>query len=213
MLKRIFKFLVILLAVIGLGVVIGGVGFLASGISAKPEPSALEAAVATRLRSLAIPSSAKQRQNPVPASPEAVEEGMAHWADHCAACHGNNGDGQTEMGRGLYPRAPDMRLPQTQNLSDGTLFYIIEEGVKLTGMPAWGTGTPEGEEASWKLVQFIRHLPKLTPEEIEKMEAMNPKSPEASDEEEEMRRFLEGEGAAPKPGAKPMKHGEHKGQN
>ena len=102
-----------------------------------------------------------------------------------------------------------MRLPATQNLSDGTLFHIIEEGVKLTGMPAWGTGTPEGEEASWKLVHFIRHLPNLTPEEIEKMEGMNPKSPVDLSEEEEIRRFLEGEGKAPKPGAKPMKHGGH----
>ena len=210
MLKRIGKWVVVLLAFIGLGVLIGGIAFLSAGVSAKPEPSALEAAVATRLRALAIPSSAKKRQNPVPASPEALEEGIAHWADHCAVCHGNSGDGQTEMGRGLYPRAPDMRLPQTQNLSDGTLFYIIEEGVKLTGMPAWGTGTPEGEQASWKLVHFIRHLPKLTPEEIEKMEAMNPRSPEAADEEEEMRRFLAGEGPAPKPGAKPKKHGGHK---
>lgn len=207
MLKRIFKFLVILLAVIGLGVVIGGVGFLASGISAKPEPSALEAAVATRLRSLAIPSSAKQRQNPVPASPEAVEEGMAHWADHCAACHGNNGDGQTEMGRGLYPRAPDMRLPQTQNLSDGTLFYIIEEGVKLTGMPGWGDGTPEGEVASWHLVHFIRRLPGLTADELQRMSDMNPKTPAEWREEEEIRKVLEGEGAAPKPAAPPHKHG------
>ena len=208
--KRIGKWLIILLAVVGFSVIVGGIGFLATGISAKPEPSALEAAVATRLRSLAIPTAAKGRQNPVPGGPEAIEQGMSHWADHCAVCHGNSGDGQTEMGRGLYPRAPDMRLPATQNLGDGTLFYIIEEGVKLTGMPAWGTGTPEGEEASWKLVHFIRHLPKLTPEEIEKMEAMNPRSPEAADEEEAIRRFLAGEGPAPKAGAKPMKHGGHK---
>ena len=210
MVRRIGRWLLILLAIVGLGAIAGGVGFLASGISAQPEPSALEAAVATRLRALAIPSSAERRANPVAAGPEPIEEGMAHWADHCAVCHGNNGDGQTEMGRRLYPRAPDMRLPQTQNLSDGTLFYIIEEGVKLTGMPGWGTGTPEGEEASWKLVHFIRHLPKLTPEEIEKMEAMNPRSPEAADEEEAIRRFLAGEGPALKPGAKPMKHGGHK---
>ena len=208
--KRLGRWLFILLAIVGLCVIVGGIVFLANGISAKPEPSALEAAVATRLRGLAIPSSAKRRANPVPASPEVIEEGMSHWADHCASCHGNNGDGQTEMGRGLYPRAPDMRLSATQTLTDGTLFYIIEQGVKLTGMPAWGTGTPEGEEASWHLVHFIRHLPKLTPEEIEKMEAMNPRSPEAADEEEEMRRFLEGEGPAPNPGAKPMKHGGHK---
>ena len=210
MLKRIGKWVVVLLAFIGLSVLIAGIAFLSAGVSAKPAPSALEAAVATRLRGLAIPSSAKSRQNPVPAGPEALEEGISHWADHCAVCHGNSGDGQTQIGGGLYPRAPDMRLPQTQNLSDGTLFYIIEEGVKLTGMPAWGTGTAEGEQASWKLVHFIRHLPKLTAEEIEKMEAMNPRSPQAADEEEEMRRFLEGEGPAPKPGAKPMKHGGHK---
>ena len=103
-----------------------------------------------------------------------------------------------------------MRLPATQTLSDGTLFYIIEEGVKLTGMPAWGTGTPEGEAASWELVRFIRHLPKLTPEEIEKMEGMNPRSPAITDLDEEMRRFLEGEGDAAKPAATPGKHGGHK---
>jgi mono/diheme cytochrome c family protein len=210
MVKTAGKWLVILLALIGLAVIVAGVGFLNTGISAKPEPSAIEAAVATRLRSLAIPTLAKKRPNPVRASPEVVAEGMSHWADHCASCHGNTGDGQTEIGRGLYPRAPDMRLPTTQRLSDGTLFYIIEEGVKLTGMPAWGTGTPEGEEASWQLVHFIRHLPKLTPEDIEKMEGMNPKSPTAMTEEEEMRKFLEGETTGPKPGAKPMKHRGHK---
>jgi len=188
--------------------VAGALAFLSSGISARPEPSAVEAAVAGRLRALAIPSSAKNLRNPVSLDDEVIEAGMAHWADHCALCHANNGDGQTEIGRGLYPRAPDMRLPATQELSDGTLFYIIENGVQLTGMPAWGTGTPEGEQESWKLVHFIRQLPKLTPEQIERMEAMNPRSPESSSEEEEIRRFLEGEGAAPKPGTKP-KHGGH----
>lgn len=208
MTKRVGKWLVIAFAFVGVAAVAGVIAFLSSGISARPEPSAFEAAVAGRLRALAIPSSAKNLGNPVSLDDEVIEAGMAHWADHCALCHANNGDGQTEIGRGLYPRAPDMRLPATQELSDGTLFYIIENGVKLTGMPAWGTGTPEGEEESWKLVHFIRQLPKLTPEQIERMEAMNPRSPESSSEEEEIRRFLEGEGAAPKPGTK-RKHGGH----
>lgn len=208
MVKRIGRALVIVFSVIGFVAVAGAAVFLSRGISAKPEPSVLEAALAARLRSFTIPSAAKERQNPVPPSAEAIEEGMAHWADHCASCHGNSGDGQTEMGQGLYPRAPDMRLPATQNLSDGTLFHIIENGVKLTGMPAWGTGTPEGEEASWKLVHFIRHLPKLTPDDIQKMEGMNPKSPEMMEMDEKMRKFLEGEGEAPKPRATP-KHGGH----
>ena len=65
--------------------------------------------------------------------------------------------------------------------------------------PAWGTGTPEGERASWGLVHFIRQLPTLTPEVIARMEQLNPKSPAQFREEEETRRFLAGEDPAPAP--------------
>jgi hypothetical protein len=97
------------------------------------------------------------------------------------------------MGRGLYPKAPDMRGAQTQSLTDGEIFSIIEHGIRLSGMPAWGNGTPEGERESWSLVHFIRRLPKLTPEDIERMEVLNPKTPAAFKEQEEIRRFLQGE--------------------
>ena len=108
-------------------------------------------------------------------------------------CHANDGSGDTAMGRSLYPRAPDMRGARTQSLTDGELFSIIEGGIRLTGMPGWGTGTPESERESWGLVHFIRRLPRLTPEEIERMEALNPKSSAEWREEEEARRFLDGE--------------------
>ena len=78
------------------------------------------------------------------------------------------------MGQYLYPRAPDMRLAATQNLSDGELYYIIRNGVPLTGMPAWGEPNTEQDDESWQLVLFIRHLPRLTAEEIEDMEHYNP---------------------------------------
>ena len=78
------------------------------------------------------------------------------------------------MGRAFYPKSPDMRLPRTQNLSDGEIFYFIENGIRLTGMPGWSTGTPEGERSSWQLVHFIRHLPTLTDSERTEMESMNP---------------------------------------
>jgi mono/diheme cytochrome c family protein len=185
-----------LLTLVGLAVVVGGLWFLKDGISALPQPSAIETSVARRLRALGIPRAAVARQNPVPASEEVVAEGMAHIADHCASCHANNGSGDTEMGRNLYPKAPDMRLAATQDLSDGSLFYIIENGVRLTGMPGWGTGTPEGEASSWGLVHFIRYLPKLTDEELTQMESLNPKTSEEWKQEEEIRRFLEGEGDA-----------------
>jgi hypothetical protein len=122
---------------------------------------------------------------------------MTHWADHCASCHANDGSGETSMGQGLYPRVPDMRLAATQDLTDGELFYIIENGIKLTGMPAWTTGTPEGEESSWHLVNFIRHLRDLSEEELAEMADLNPRGPEEWRALEEERKFLAGETDAP----------------
>ena len=188
-------------AVLGTAVgalVAGAAVVLRGGISARPEPSRLEAAIARHIRHLAIPESARDAANPVGASGRALGEGMAHFADHCAGCHANDGSGATEMGRGLYPRAPDMRRAETQELSDGELFYIIENGVRLTGMPAWGgAGNPEG---SWKLVHFIRHLPSLTAEEKARMERLNPRSAQEWREMQEESEFLEGgETAAPPP--------------
>jgi hypothetical protein len=96
------------------------------------------------------------------------------------------------MGKHLYPPAPDMRQLATQTLTDGELFYIIQNGIRFTGMPAWGSGTSQDEEDSWKLVRFIRHLPKLTPEEEQEMKELNPKSPDELKEEQEEREFLNG---------------------
>ncbi len=128
----------------------------------------------------------------MPNTPEVLAEARAHWADHCASCHANDGSGDTLMGKRLYPPAPDMRRPLTQNLSDGELFFVIQNGVRLTGMPAWG-GSDRDSEDSWKLVRFIRHLPALTLAERREMEKLNPKGPDDRKEEEEEDKFLKGE--------------------
>ena len=164
------------LAVVLAVAAIAGAMLLRGGISARPEPSALEARVARTVRALAIPDDAKRAQNPLPKTPEVLTEARAHFADHCASCHANDGSGDTEIGKRLYPRAPDMRKAQTQELTDGEIFYIIENGVRLTGMPAWGG---EGhEDASWGLAHFIRHLPELTAADKASMERLNPKTAE-----------------------------------
>lgn len=194
---------------IALGV-LAGVYFVTAGVSARPQPGRLETFVARTVRNQAIVWHAPDQPNPSPDTEEVRAEGRAHFADHCAVCHANDGSGNTEMGRGLYPRAPDMRLPATQNLSDHELFYIIENGIRLTGMPGWGTGTNAGEEESWHLVRFIRHLPKITPEEIEQMEALNPKSPGEIRQEIEAEQFLNGgEPPAPEPPSALHEHGDH----
>ena len=197
-------------ALVALGLVLALSSYLflrGHGFSARAEPRELETFLARAARRIAIPMDVRDLNNPVPASAEALRSGLEHFADHCAMCHANDGSGNTEMGRGLYPKAPDMRLEATQSLTDGELYYIIENGVPLTGMPAWGTATPDGEAASWHLVQFIRHLPELTETELKEMEAMNPKSAEEWNQEQEIRRFLEGEGEAPKPAAPEHNHG------
>lgn len=167
-------------------------------LSAKAAPGRLETVVVRQLRRLAMGSAARGLQNPVPRTPAAVREGMEHYADHCAVCHANDGSGDTEMGRGLYPKVPDMRLAETQSLSDGELFSIIEDGVRFTGMPAWSTGTTEGEQESWRLVHFIRHLPELTKDELADIETLTPKSPEGIRQQLEEEKFLSGTDEATK---------------
>lgn len=197
--KAVLKASLVLLLAIALGGAALVYWVASRGISAKAEPGPVETALARTMRRLAIPRADRNLTNPVAATPDVIAEGMAHYADHCAACHANDGSGDTEMGRGLYPKSPDMRREATQSLTDGELFYIIEHGVRLTGMPAWGTGTPEGETQTWHLVHFIRRLPTLTDEEIESMKARNPRSPEEIRQEIEAERFLQGDDPAPGP--------------
>src|SRR5438876_6290322 len=188
--KRVLPFL-LFVAITGLALAY----FISHGFSARDEPMAIEAWVARQLRHIAVPRAASEMANPIPANPEVLSEAMEHFADHCAFCHSNDGSGNTAIGKGLYPKTPNMREAGTQNLSDGELYYIIHNGVRFTGMPAFGpdnTGQDQDED-SWKLVRFIRHLPEMSEEEVARMKDMNPKSPTDLQEEDEIKRFLEGE--------------------
>ena len=165
-----------------------------TGLRARATPGTFEARVARTVRSWAISSRDRQRQNPVPVSDASIREGLEHYADHCASCHADDGSGTTMFGRGLFPPPPDLRETATQRLTDGEIFYVIENGIRFTGMPGFGTDTADGEEQSWKLVLFIRHLSKLTAEEREAMQDLIPRSPAEIRQEIEEERFLRGEG-------------------
>ena len=181
------------LAIPALLVLAGGMFFVQGrGVSARKQPSWIEERAALFMRSWLTPSTYKGLPNPVSNTQENFVAAREHFADHCASCHANDGGGNTEMGRNLYPKVPDMRLPRTQNLTDGELFYIIENGVMLTGMPGWSTGTPEGEKSSWQLVHFIRRLASLTPEDLQEMERLNPVSRAQIEHEKKIEDFLNG---------------------
>ena len=135
------------------------------GFSAADEPSYLEKSLARAARNLAIPRNARLETNPYSPTPAVLKESRESFLDRCATCHGEDGSGQTRVGRNLYPKVPDLRLPGTQDLTDGEIRYIIRNGVRLTGMPAWANPHDEQSDDSWKLVLFIRSLRQLTPQE------------------------------------------------
>jgi mono/diheme cytochrome c family protein len=193
-LVRVAAWLLFLLIVVIAGVMLVLQG---RGVSARPEPSWIETRAALFLRGWLTPSTYKGLKNPVSANEENFIAAREHFADHCASCHANDGSGNTEMGRAFYPKAPDMRLPRTQQLSDGELFYFIENGIRLTGMPGWSTGTPEGEKASWQLVHFIRRMPSLTAEDLAEMEKFNPVSRQLIEDERKVEDFLNGADTPP----------------
>ncbi|MEQ1761194.1 MAG: cytochrome c [Vicinamibacterales bacterium] len=169
-----------LFALVAVAVLVGGLGLAyvrTTGLRAQAEPGALETMVARRVRAFAVPDDMKALPNPLPANDENVRAGMEHFAKYCAMCHGNDGSGlKSAIGRGLFPKPPNMTTNATQQLTDGELFYIIENGVRFTGMPAFGDGKTDGPGANlaWQLVHFVRRLPRLTPDEIGEMETMNP---------------------------------------
>ena len=162
------------------------------GFSARDNPSTIETLIATTARQLAVPSQYRQFRNPLSSSSD-LHAGMEHFADHCATCHANDGSGDTSFGKGLYPKPPDMRKRETQNKSDGELYYTIENGIRLSGMPAFGEEHAKaGDMETWNLVFFIRHLPDQTAEELKQMEQLNPKTEKERLEEDEEQNFLRG---------------------
>ena len=152
-----------LLAVIGVAalIVLCAALLILRGFNATREPSRIERVVARAVRDLAIPRAAGREKNPLQLSAENLQAGREIFLARCANCHGVDGSGRTPVGQSLYPRVPDLRAQPTQNLSDGDIHYIIQNGVQLTGMPAWRNPHQQSNDV-WQLVMFIRNLQPLT---------------------------------------------------
>lgn len=126
----------------------------AHGFSAKAQPTWIETELARLSRRLALPASKTDLKNPYPATPQQLTAARQLFATQCSVCHDTNGDGHTTMGQSMYPHAPDLR-GLTQNKSDGTLFYTIRNGVRMSGMPAW---SQDSDQEIWGLVNLIRTM-------------------------------------------------------
>jgi predicted CXXCH cytochrome family protein len=155
---RTLKIIGILLCAFALFAAIYFFFLIRRGFSATDEPSTIERTVARTVRNLSIPSKAKSEKNPLQEDSAVLTEARDIFIDRCAGCHGQDASGATTIGRNLYPKAPDLRVSPTQDLTDGQIHYIIQHGVRLTGMPAWGNPHEEQGDASWKLVLYLRYL-------------------------------------------------------
>jgi len=143
---------------LSLGLLVATLGSLLPSCTAHQQPSRVETTLANVAKDVVIPIEAENRQNPLPESDEVLQQGRELFLQSCAICHGPDGRGETYIGRNMYPPAMDMNSPHVQHWSDAELFWIIQNGVRLTGMPSWESSVSEAN--TWKLVRFIHNLPR-----------------------------------------------------
>lgn len=116
----------------------------------------------------AIQKRASTQSNPF-AKPEDIRAGLAHFKENCVDCHGAPGVEESEFGQGLNPPAPDLTLPAVQRMRDAELYWVVANGIRMTGMPAFSP-THKPDEI-WKMVAFVRHMPEITKEEQQVLKA------------------------------------------
>jgi predicted CXXCH cytochrome family protein len=153
-------------------VTIGVVWIKVRGFRASAEPSHFEVSVARALRDVAIPRDEVHRKNPYKDDELALHQGRELFLERCATCHGVDGRGTTPIGANVYPRVPDLHASATQNLSDGEIHYIIENGVQLTGMPAMPGLRSDSGNDSWALVSYVRTLRSATEQDTKTQDSV-----------------------------------------
>ncbi len=143
---------------LALVICLGIVGLLEIRLDALREPGHVETVLATRAKHVFVHWSSREGIPPAPTDLRAsIEEGDKLFGTECAACHGLDGNKLTDAGRWMYPRAAHLVSPEVQSYSDRELFWIVKNGIRFTGMPAFGQ--VESEERIWNLVQYVRTLP------------------------------------------------------
>jgi mono/diheme cytochrome c family protein len=142
-----------------LGVIGAVLGALLQGCSADKTPSQGETNLANAAKDVTIPLEAGKMKNPLPETDEVASQGQAVFLGSCAPCHGADARGDTNIGRNMNPPAMDLTSAHVQHWSDAELFWIIQNGVRLTGMPSWKSSISDND--TWKLTRFIHNISRL----------------------------------------------------
>ena len=151
---------------------VGGAAVIWAGLfntTAMVPPGALERRVAGFALDRSVHRRAPKAGNPLKPDPEVLRGGLGHYKAMCVTCHGAPGVDASEAGEGLNPAAPDLSSGKVQKRTDGELFWLVQGGIRMTGMPAFGP--THSDEEIWKIVAFVRRLPALSPEEERELKA------------------------------------------
>jgi len=133
------------------------VGLAQIRLDALQEPGRVETALATRAKHILIRRSSRHGIPPAPTNLQAsIEEGDKLYGTDCGGCHGLDGNKLTDAGRWMYPRAAQLASREVQQYSDRELFWIVKNGIRPSGMPAFGK--VESDEHIWNLVHYVRTL-------------------------------------------------------
>ena len=144
--------------IVALVVVVMVAQLMRFNLTALNDPGPGETLVADRITRFLIRRASKQRLPPRPADMKAsAASGSTRYDAQCGACHGSDGRSQMPIGRWMYPRAADLTSDEVQSFSDQELFWIIQNGIRFTGMP--GFGKVESDDRIWNLVDHVRTLP------------------------------------------------------
>lgn len=126
-------------------------------LTALQEPGRVETSAANWVTHFFI---RRASRHGIPQRPQGTQASAANgnilYSSECGMCHGSDGRSQTPIGRWMYPRAADLTSEQVQSFSDQELFWIIQNGVRFTGMPAFGK--VETADHIWNLVNYVRNL-------------------------------------------------------
>jgi mono/diheme cytochrome c family protein len=130
--------------------------------NATARPSATERWVARYVLGKWVRSNAPSETNPIPPTAENLQEGEHEYDEHCAVCHGLDGNAENRIGGDFYPPVPRLSKGATF-LSDGQLHFIVSNGIRMTAMP--GFATRHSSDELWKIILWVRHFPNLTAQE------------------------------------------------
>jgi mono/diheme cytochrome c family protein len=103
--------------------------------------------------------------------PAQLKLGAAHYEEMCATCHGAPGVKMSEIGAGLNPSPPNL-IRSTRDMSPAEAYWIVKNGIRMTGMPAFGPTHTESE--LWAITAFVKQLPTMTPAQYQALTAASP---------------------------------------